>query len=73
MNGTSKGITILIPLVAFLVILRTVRYRMVSAGRSVGDVACARSGEEENGPFGRLTNSKHVEHAQEREDLFTRI
>ena len=55
------------------VILKTVRGRMVSAGTGVGDVARARSLEEESGPFRRLTKSKHVEHAQEREDLFTRI
>ena len=56
-----------------LVILKTVRGRMVSRGTSVGDVARARSLEEESGPFERLTKSKRVEHAQEREDLSTRI
>ena len=55
------------------VILKIVRGRMVSAGTGVGDVARAHSLEEESGPFNRLTKSKHVEHAQEREDLFTRI
>ena len=55
------------------IILKTVRGRMVSTRTGVGNVAHARLLKEESGPFGRLTKSKHVEHAQEREGLFTRI
>ena len=56
-----------------IVILKTVRGRIISAGTGVGDVARGCSLEEGSGPFGRLKKSKHVELAQEREDRFIRI
>ena len=47
MSGNSEEITILSSPNGIFVILRTVRGLMVSAGRSSGDVAHARSREEE--------------------------
>ena len=48
MSGNSEEFTIYVLLVAFFLILRTMRGRMVFAGRSAGDMAHTRSREEES-------------------------